>query len=177
MVEDRSIGPPHVTDILRDAGLIDAEWFRQYDLDRGRAVHKATELLDLGDLDWSSVDPVILGRLRSYQRFLDEVKPEILMIEQKVENSTIGYQGRYDRRVRINGRDGILDIKGPSRAPWQALQLALYAGAISGPNLLARWSLHLSDDKYNLIEHKDRDDWRVAIACVTLAAWRAKHGV
>jgi hypothetical protein len=170
---DRSIGPPHVTDILAAVGLIDTEWFRQYDLERGSAVHAATHYLDDRDLAWESVDPVIVGRLRSYQRFLDEVKPEILAAEEAVLNEAMQYQGTLDRRLRINGREGVLDIKGPSRAPWQALQVAMYAACFTRP--LARWTLHLSDDRYNLIEHHDRNDWRVACAAITLAAWKGKQ--
>lgn len=176
--EDRSIGLPHVTDILARAGLVDTSWFGDYARDLGSAVHAATHLLDDGDLDWASVAGPVLPRLRQYQKFKDEVKPEILASEQKVESLALGYQGRYDRRVRINGREGILDIKGPSRGPWQALQVAMYAGAVNslGQPPLARWTLHLSDDRYQLIEHKDRDDWRVAMAAITIAAWRLKHG-
>jgi hypothetical protein len=162
-----------VTDILAEAGLVDTAWFRQFDLDRGSALHRATELLDLGDLDWRSVDPVILGRLRQYQKFKDEVKPEILAIEEKVVNVLYGYQGKLDRRVKIQGREGILDIKGPSQAPWQSLQVGMYTATFQRP--MARWTLHLSDDIYKLIEHKDRDDWTVAKAAITLAAWRRKH--
>lgn len=168
-------GPPHVTTILATAGLIDAAWFRDYDLERGKALHLATELLDRKDLDWSTVDPLILGRLRSYQRFLDEVKPEILAIEESVVNAPFHYQGTLDRRVRINGREGILDIKGPSRAQWQAIQVAMYAACFLRP--MARWTLHLSDDRYLLIEHKSREDWDVAKAAITIAAWKERDGI
>ena len=173
MPEDRSIGPPHVTDILRDAGLIDIEWFRAFDLDRGSALHKATELLDLNDLDWSSVDPAILGRLRSYQKFKDEVRPEILAIEEKVVNVTYHYQGKLDRRARIKGRECIIDLKGPSEAAWNGVQLAAYAACFPRP--LGRYNLYLSDERYRLVERKERMDWEVFKAAITIAAWRQKH--
>ena len=165
---------PHVTAILKDAGLIETDWFKSYDLERGSAVHKAAEYLDHGDLDWDSVDPAILGRLRSYQRFLDEVRPEILSIEEKVVNGAMQYCGTLDRRVRINGREGVLDIKGPSRAAWQAVQVAMYAACFPQP--LARWTLHLADERYNLVEHRSRLDWAAGKACITLARWRHEHG-
>lgn len=169
-------GLPHVTTILARAGLVDVQWFTDYASDLGSAVHEATQLLDEGDLDWETVAGPVLPRLRQYQRFKDEVRPEILGIEQKVENATLGYQGRYDRRLRINGREGILDIKGPAQAPWQALQVAMYAACLGG-HYWPRWTLHLSDDNYKLIEHTGRDDWRVAMAAITLASWKEKHGV
>ena len=170
----RRPGLPHVTDILAVAGLVDTTWFKEYDLARGKALHEATHYLDQQDLNWETVDPIILGRLRSYQKFLDEVKPEILSVEEAVINEALRYQGTLDRRVRINGREGILDLKGPSRSAWNALQLSMYAACFPRP--LARWNLYLSDDNYRLVEHKDRSDWDVAKAAITLAAWKEKNG-
>ena len=165
---------PHVTAILARAGLIETAWFTEEARDRGSALHAATHYLDEGDLDWSTVDPSVLPRLRQYQHFLDEVKPEILSIEEPVVNEIFLYQGRLDRCVRIGGREGVLDIKGPYQAAWQAVQVAMYARCFDRP--LCRWTLHLSDERYQLIEHKERGDWSVALAAITIAAWREKHG-
>ena len=144
----------HVTAIIKSAGLIDSTWFKQEDLDRGSALHQAAQFLDEGDLDWESVDQTVIRRLGQYQKFLAEVRPTILAIEEAVTNEALQYCGTLDRRVRINGREGILDLKGPSRAPWQGVQVAMYAACFGRP--LARWTLHLSDERYQLIEHKDR---------------------
>jgi hypothetical protein len=169
----RRPGLPHVTDILAAAGLIETTWFKQYDLDRGQALHKATQLLDERDLDWETVDPIILGRLRAYQLFLDEVEPEILSIEEAVVNEALRYQGKLDRRVRINCREGILDLKGPSRSAWNALQLSMYAACFPRP--LVRWNLYLSEERYQLVEHKDRSDWEVCKAILTVVSWKDKN--
>lgn len=165
---------PHVTAVLQRAGLVDTTWFKEYDLQRGSALHLASQFLDQGDLSWQTVDPVILGRLRSYQRFLDEVKPEILAIEEPVFNELYRYQGRLDRRVIINGREGILDLKGPSRAAWNGLQLSAYASCFPRP--MARWNLYLSDDKYLLVEQRGRMDWQAFKAALTIAAWKESNG-
>lgn len=165
---------PHVTEILARAGLIDATWFTDYARERGHRVHVATQFLDEGiGFDWSAVPPDVLPRVRQYQKFLDDIRPEILSVEEEVENLTLRYQGKLDRRARINGSEGILDIKPPSREPWHRLQLALYSGCFTRP--MKRWNLHLGDERYQLIEHKDRSDWDVAKACITLAAWKEKH--
>jgi hypothetical protein len=163
---------PHVTAILQASGLVDTSWFTDEARDRGSALHAAAHFLDEGDLDWESVDPSVLPRLRQYQKFLEEVKPEILSIEESVVNETLLYCGRLDRRVRIGGREGVLDIKSPYRAAWQALQVAMYGACFPRP--LARWTLHLSDERYQLIEHKNRGDWSVAKAAITIAAWKEK---
>jgi len=167
---------PHVTAILHRAGLIDTRWFTDEMRDRGSAVHLVTQFLDERDLHWPDVDERIAAKIRRYQQFLDEVRPKILSIEEKVENVAYQYQGKLDRIVVINGRKGVLDIKGISRAPWQALQVAMYAACFPGPSL-ARWTLHLSDERYQLIEHTNRGDWRVAVAAITLAAWREANGI
>lgn len=165
---------PRVTEILRVAGLVDVTWFTEEGRDRGSALHEATHFLDDGDLDWPSVDSLIAPRLHQYQQFLDEVKPEILAAEEHVTNNALRYHGHIDRIVRINGDDGIIDIKSPFRAPWQAIQLALYAGCFPMP--MKRWTLHLHDERYQLIEHTNRRDWQVAKAAIVIAAWRTEHG-
>jgi hypothetical protein len=164
---------PHVTAVLADAGLIDPTWFTVAARDAGSAIHAATEFLDTGGLDWASVDPVIASRVVQYQRFKDEVRPTMLTVEERVFNDLYRYQGRLDRRVVINDREGILDIKGPYRAPWQAIQLSMYAACFS--RRMARWTLHLEDSAYRLIEHRGLDDWNVAKAALTIAAWRKKN--
>lgn len=172
---DADPGLPHVTEILARAGLIDATWFTDYARERGQRVHTATQFLDEGlDVDWQSLPPDVVPRVRQYQIFREAVRPDILDIEEKVENLTLRYQGKPDRRVRIGGREGILDIKPPSRCAWHRLQLSLYAACFKQP--MARWNLYLSDERYQLVEHKDRSDWDVAKACITLAAWKERHG-
>jgi len=165
---------PHVTSILSAAGLVDTTWYTDYARERGSALHLAMQYLDEGDLDWRTVPPDVLPRLRQYQIFRDEMKPEILSIEEAVENEALRYCGRLDRRIKIAGREGILDMKSPSRCAWHPLQLAMYAACFPRP--LARWNLYLYDERYQLIEHKDRSDWEVCKAILTLYAWRQRNG-
>lgn len=168
---------PHVTDVLAGAGLIETRWFTDYARDRGTALHKATELLDRGILDRASIDPAIAGRFAGYERFRTEVKPEIKEIEQTFFDVTGRYQGRPDRRVVINGRDGILDIKPPSRAPWHSIQLAAYA---RGRAVSWRWSLHLAEESYVLVEHPVVDLWRdhnIFLSAFYIYHYRVAHGL
>jgi hypothetical protein len=164
---------PHVTDILVRAGLVSTQWFTEDARERGSAVHLAARFLDEDDLNWSTVSDDVLLRLRQYQRFLDEVNPEILAIEEEVRNEALRYCGRLDRRIKINGREGVLDIKGPSRCPWHALQVMYYVSCFSRP--LARWVLYLSDDQYRLVEFSSREDWPMCKAILTTVAWRERH--
>lgn len=157
MTDDRSSGPPHVTDILKEAGWIDTQWFTDEACQRGTFVHLAAQLWDQGDLDEESVSGDVWLRLQQYRRFKRESDYVPTLIEAKVMNTKHGYQGTIDRLCCVNGREGILDIKGPGHFDWQGLQLAAYAHCFDRP--LARWSLHLHDDKYRLVEWTDRQDW------------------
>ena len=165
---------PHVTSILREVGLVDTTWFTEEARDRGSALHLATEYLDRGELDEATVDPLIVSRLAAYRLFIKEMKPEILSIEEHVEYPG-SYQGTLDRRVRIAGKEWVLDIKAGGPAPWHSLQLAGYALCFDRP--LVRCSLYLTDT-YKLMvwpqRRADDDMWR---ACVCFAAWRRKHGI
>lgn len=167
---------PRVTSLLHTCGLVDTAWFTEEARDKGTAVHQAARFLDEGDLDRASVDPNIKGRLEAYERFLFEVKPTILSIEEPVFHQTYRYRGTLDRRVKIGSAEGVLDIKGPTRSPWQALQVQFYAACF--PRRLHRWTLHLSDDgTYRLIEHDGRNDWNVCLAVLTLYNWKMNGGL
>lgn len=168
---------PSVTEILAGVGLIDTDWFTEEARLKGSAVHRATELHDLGTLDEASVDDRIAGRFRQYRRFLMETGCEILNVEHEVRHSW-GYVGHPDRLVNLGGRFGVLDIKGTTPCPWHALQLQGYKAAIreTGPTLIGRWNLYLSDDRYRLIERtNNREDDSGWTATFNLFQWRRKY--
>ena len=172
---------PHVTAVLAECGLIDATWFKDYDMERGTATHKACEYLDQDDLQIDSLDDAVMRRVTQYQRFKNEMRPEILAIEADVRHASLSYVGRLDRVVRLSSVVGILDIKGPSQAPWTGLQTCAYlrawnSDAVANPTALRRWSLHLSDDNYKLVEHTSRRDWPAFQAALTLYRWKENHG-
>ena len=165
---------PHVTALIYAAGLMDLTHFTEAARDRGSAVHKACQFADEGDLDESTVDPRVRPRLEGYRSFIAETAPAIHAIEEPVRNLAYGYVGTLDRRLTLNGREGVLDIKNGVPAPWHPLQLAFYAGCFDRP--LRRWGLYLDGEgHYRLIEYTDRRDWEVCKAVLTLHAWRGEH--
>src|SRR5262245_41208840 len=105
-------GTPRVTEVLRDAGLVDTAWYTEESRDRGTAVHLATRYLDEGALDRDSLaDASARARLAQYERFLLEVRPTIHAIEERVFHPIYRYEGTRDRRLSINWREGVLDMK------------------------------------------------------------------
>jgi hypothetical protein len=171
---DRSEGFPHVTDILKDAGLIDATWFSEEARDFGTAVHSAIQFLLDDDLDEDALDPAVGLRVASFKRFLFECGGfNTHQTEYHVEDPIIGYQGTLDilgAFVSTPAITAIIDLKNGQPQPWHALQLAAYGHAISVP--VRRYGLYLSDTGYKLIEYRDRNDWKVFCAALTIANFK-----
>lgn len=181
-----SDGLPHVTAVLGQAGLKPWQSSKgaapaDYYLELGTAVHRACELWDEGDLDEDRLDERVRPRLEQYKRFKAETGASVMEVERAVEHPIYRYVGRLDRIIKIGGRVGVLDLKSPSVAAWHGPQTAAYREArvmepLAWP-LTARWSLHLSDDKYVLREWADRDDWNVFLAALTVANWKRRNGL
>lgn len=166
---------PRVTEILRGAGLVDSSWFTDEARDRGTAVHQACQYLAERALDWDSLHGSIRGRVSSFNAFLSEMRPEILATEERVESLSHGYRGTPDLRLRLDGREGVADLKPPTEAPWHAIQLAAYAGAYDRP--MKRWNIYLADTgRYRIVERKSREDWKVFLAALTIHNWRGRNG-
>lgn len=175
MTHSPTDGLPHVTTIIKQAGLIDTTWMKDRDRDKGSAVHAATHYHDEGELNRETLHPEVELRLVQYERFRRESGAQILSIEERIQNLTYRYCGTLDRRVLINGHEGVLDLKGVTPQAWHALQVAAYAGCF--PGHMKRWCLYLSDDRYKLIEHTDPDDWGTFVAALTLSNWKARKGL
>lgn len=177
MSERPQIGLPHVTDIIRLAGLMpdymsgdpESEVGTTYSMQRGTAVHAATQYLDEGTLDQATVAFEILPYIGSYERFLAERKPKIKEIEKFVVSETLGYCGTLDRIAEIDGLLGVVDLKTGSKARWHGLQTSAYATAVG---VYHRWSLYLGPTGYHLEPHTNRRDFRAFSAALELYSWR-----
>lgn len=143
---------------------------------RGQAVHRATELLDRGTLDDASIAEGVRPYLNGYARFLREVRPRILSIEERVYSATYGYAGTFDRIAAIGGHVGILDIKtGPamrSHGPQTAAYLEAFNASMRGRGERAaseRYTLRLSaDGTYSLHVQRAARDLSTFLAALTI---------
>ncbi len=163
-----------VTEVLRLAGLIDATWYTDETATRGRYVHEACALLDSGELDEATLDPVLRPYLGAYQKFLAECRVEWEAIEQPVEDALYGYRGTPDRVGMINGKRTVLDIKSGAMQPWTALQTAAYSACLG--NRLVRFGLELrADGTYRLTEFTDRRDVAVWQGALLVAQWKQRN--
>jgi len=147
--------------------------------DFGRAVHRVTELQDLGLFDgWCNpADGLIEDYLAGYKLFLEQARPEILEIEPIVYHEALDYVGRPDRIVRRNldGKLVDLDIKTGSPQDYYMIKGAAYAMAYERQHGLDAFDvttalLYLRPKAYSLVvpkgfaeEANHRNQWLDAL--------------
>ena len=175
---------PSVTQILKDAGLIDTTWFTDEARERGRAVHLSTQFLDEDDLDWDTVLPPYRGYVAAWQRFKQESHFVIsrdsegkLLIEYLLFQPVSGYCGMLDRVGTIGTTEYLIDIKTGDPQGWHGYQLAAYSQCLPNPHCRKRMTVHLrANGSYSTREHALTAfayDWQVFAAAAVV--WHAKH--
>lgn len=163
---------PSVTQILSGCGIVDFSFLdnlpdetRNGYLERGRRVHRATELYDLDELDVSTVDAADMGYLQAWECFRKEYGFIPHAVEVRRYHPTLGYAGTIDRlgnlgeTIFINVRDAprwhdrvVLDIKTGVSLPWWIdLQLTGYAGLLDEPRRWTRVAVLLRKDGTYLV--------------------------
>lgn len=172
---------PSVTQVL---GHFLPPWNRDENAARfGRAVHRACELDDLDDLDESTLDPAVGSYLEHYRRFRRDMRfvPDANGIERKMFNPVLRVAGTCDRtgifqrgmkRVLVDFKTGSPSVAaGPQTAGYETM--LPYWGIYP---VEARYSLHLEDDRYNLIPHPDASDKTVFVSALTVFRWLHPKG-
>lgn len=126
-VDDESYQYHRISRILRTVGLSRAMYMRgSHGRDRGRAVHRAIELIHRGTLDESSLDPQILPFVNAYRDFIRDTGFSVLAYEVPL-GSIHGFAGTVDAIGRLNGRIIVLDFKtGDSLDPAVEYQTGAY---------------------------------------------------
>lgn len=137
---------PGTTTIIDRAGLIDSEWFTEAAREVGTMLHRACTAIDLDVFDAATCPAVILGRVRAYQRFLDEVRPRWGVVEQPRVCPRRRFGGTVDRIGVVPGHgECIVDLKAGVPADWHRLQTAAYAVLFDRPTA-RRFTLYLRDN-------------------------------
>lgn len=164
---------PGVTSILKAAGLTRSyDGFHEAQL-RGLHIHLATEYLDLGDLDWSTVYPQWVGYVRAYERFKQEVEFKPRLIEWQGYHRALRFAGTIDREGVMEHDATVslaqLDLKTGAEEPWHRFQTAGYY-LLRGVTDARRGCVYLQEDgTYRLVWHDDPGDIRVFMAALTIA--------
>ena len=171
---------PSVTGILKDAGLLNYHGSSTYHMDRGSMVHKATEMIDRGTLDWSSLDPVLMPYCEAYAKFCSSVNMDTLLLSEKpMYHPQHLYAGTPDRIVKMNGFTSLIDIKSGATHPATTLQVGGYWDLVTAQEDLVihiskAFVLYLRDDgTYRLNEVTDlRRNLQIFLAALSIVRWK-----
>lgn len=169
---------PSVTQII--APLYDFEGISvarmEYASKRGTAVHRATELHDMDDLDEATLDPVIVPYLEAWKLFVAENKVTITACEQRLAHPTMKYAGTLDKLASFDSSDWVIDVKATAAlSPAIGVQLAGYAGLLNGTERRGAVQLR-KDGTYKLQEYTSRSDWPTFLSLLTIYNWRKNNG-
>jgi hypothetical protein len=134
---------PSVTQIIKWSETLPTNFYTEEGRDRGTEIHRLTEIYDLtGEILESKHKPYI----EQYAKFINDTGCKIISCEEMIY-SNLGYCGKLDRIIELNGELLILDIKTGAKANWHRLQL----GAYSIPKMIQKGAiLRLQPDRYNL---------------------------
>ena len=157
---------PSVTGVLKDAGLINTDFFTEWGRSRGSVVHKATEFYDEGDLNEEELDPLVVGYVEAWKKFRREFEFEIHEMEKQMYHPTARFAGTLDRVGLIRGDRAIADIKTGQLTPVVGLQLTGYADLYQAEtgNII---------QKLFGVQLKENGTYAVKTYILDFAAWRA----
>lgn len=121
---------PSVTQIL--SWNTDTSRIPAWTAHRGTALHLAAQFLDEGDLDWDSVDPIVLPHLERYRDFRDTQKPEYEAIELPVwgEIDGLRFAGMIDRVRVLRSHRRVTDLKSGKPRAEHGAQVQAYKVAL-----------------------------------------------
>lgn len=144
----------------------------------GKAVHRACELDDLGELDEAALDAALVPYLQAWRKFSAEHAVEWDQIEQPIYHPTLRYAGTPDRFGKVRGQIAVVDIKSTAALyPAVGPQLSAYAHALVHP-YADRIAVQLkADGTYVAKPYTDPADFPVFASLLTLRNWCARHSI
>jgi len=125
-----------VTDILRDAGLIDTRWFSAEACERGSAVHELCRMYANGArVDANNRMLSTLEYVNAFSTWFLDRRAYAIATEQVITGEVNGhrYAGMFDLLADIDGKRWLVDYKTGAGMGWHKAQIAAYAlGKIEG---------------------------------------------
>jgi hypothetical protein len=119
-----------VTTILKDAGLINVDWFTQDSREKGSAVHELAARFANGErYDDKGREIAGLEYLNALEAWFVKTGAYPLATENMIDHTVNGirYAGTYDLLADIKGKRWLVDYKTGAEAKWHKAQLAAYA--------------------------------------------------
>ena len=115
---------PSVTQVI--AACVPTFQAGQWYLDRGRAVHSAIQLHLQGQLDWSSIDDRIKGRMKGFLAFMDDTGTVPLAVELRQASEAYRFAGTIDMLGEIRKQSPFLVDWKSTLCPEVEVQLGAY---------------------------------------------------
>lgn len=174
---------PSVTQIIKDAGLVNLDWINPGLLaekaDLGTKVHQTTEYYDTDTLNIEELHPILKAYLDGWIKFKEDYKFTPTEIELKLVHSLYKYAGTIDRVGLMNGILTLLDIKSGSKQKSNAIQTAGYTllydqDKKKTEQIKKRMVVYLSPEGYKVEPHTDPNDIAIFHACLTICNYKRK---
>jgi hypothetical protein len=172
---------PSVTTVLAAAGLLDYGFLgdrREVYLERGQAVHAATQRDDDHDFAEESVNAEILEYVKAWRAFRRDYGFAPRLIEHRVFHPHFQYAGTLDRLGPVrDGSEWLLDIKTGVAPAAARLQLAAYNACLPHPRTRRRRCVELhADGSYRVIAFETSDYLRdFNVFAAALETFRARE--
>ena len=149
---------PSVTQIIKQGGGLDTTFCTEYGRQRGTAIHECVQLINEGDLDEASVDPLIAPWVDAYRAFLGDSAFRVYRCEECVASLMYGFAGQFDIYGLLRNKRAIIDVKTgavPDAVEWQ-LGGYMQAARECGLRVQTAYSLQLrADGTYRLKQHQN----------------------
>lgn len=181
---------PSVTQILADLSMmkrLDPERLADA-ANRGRLVHRAVHLYNMGDLDEDSLHQNLEPYVRGWKRFCDDHKYEPLVNETILFSERWNYAGTNDTYGTLKrGRkrmQALVDVKSGVEDPVHGPQLAGYIEPLKELGLVLKNEVPLRlivrlqpNGFYQIDEYADPMDWATFMAALTCYKFKEKRGL
>lgn len=95
----------------RNSGVVIASSVMEHAGAVGTDLHSGCQLIANGGIDWDALDGAYVGPLREFEKWLEDLKPQILFTECPFYSIRYGYAGTIDIIAMINGKLCFIDIK------------------------------------------------------------------
>lgn len=159
---------PHITGMLKAAGLADDRWFTEESSERGTEVHRLTRDYDLQALDPATCVSAFRGYLLAHVKAIGVIQPKWEGIEVALVHPQYRFGGRVDRLGIFYRTAGVMELKTGVVTKAHQIQTAMQA-ILAAPRfglpaeMLTRYVLYVKDKgKFKLERHEDRRDFDLA---------------
>lgn len=150
----------------------------------GKYVHQASELADIGDLDWDTLWGPARPYVEAWRQFVADTGFTAVVdgIEARLYHMKFRYAGTADRIGILGGQAAVLDLKtSETLEPAYGVQLAAYQEAWNEANPKAKITMRKAvqlrpDGTYRVETYRGADDFSVFLSCLTLYHWKEKYG-